>query len=270
VDVAVSTSRVQRAILQLRHRYYRTLAPTRGTRPRTAADPSFDLDGWVAAVAADEAPTRVVVLASGPSAATYQALGGDLVVATNSSQELARSLPYVYFLTEGYHVDRYLKLGPASTTCRGVFFRIASEGRPDIQAEVSRRILGYARSSVRDVPELFAADLHDHGLERENFDGFEAAIRAITGVPIRQYNSGFGATYLGLFLAARFGASLHLYGLDAGVGGHTHFDGSSMQSPSVVGDRVRSKLADLHQLLAEQSQVEVENCSAFRPPTAAG
>ena len=251
--------------MQARHRWYRTMAPHRGVRRRTEADVVYGLDSWLEAAAAPGSPTRIVVLAAGPSANTYEHRDGDLIVATNSSQELARAHPYVYFLSEGFHVDRFTKLGPASSSCRGVFFRVATADRPTVQSDVANRVLGYGRRYVRTVPEVFASDLEPTGIERETFDQFEAAILDLLGLPIRQYNSGFGATYLGYFLAARLDASLCLYGLDAGVSGHAHFDGTSMQSPSVVGDRVRTKLGELLDLLAEQDHVDVVNRSAFRP-----
>lgn len=250
--------------MQLRHRWYLQLAPYRGVRRREPADPVWTFDDWVAAVGGGTPPTRIVVLAAGPSATGYRHREGDLVVATNSSQELARPHPYVYFLAEGFHVDRYIKRGPASSTCRGVFFRMDAAGLPEVQQAVSRRVLAYAGRYVRPVPEVVASNLEGSGTAADNFVQLSAEVLAIVGMPLRQYNSGFGATYLGLDLASRFGASLALYGLDAGVSGHAHFDGSSMQSPSVIGDRVRDKLTEMHDLL-DACPVEVVNHSAFRP-----
>lgn len=261
--VAVSASRLDRARVAARHHYYRSLAPRRGTRRRSAAEPLLDLDAWLGGLGA---PDRIVVVAGGPTASDIDPRPGDLHVATNSSEEVVREHPYVYFLTEGFHVQRYLKRGPASSRCLGTFFRMSSQGLPEVQAEISRRARDHVRAYVRDVPEIVAADLDPAGTEREVYDQLNRLVMERLGSEIRQYNSGFGATYLGFVLATTFGVPLHLYGLDAGVGGHQHFDGSAMQSPSVVGDRVRRKLTDLLRELDRQPHVEVINHSAFRPP----
>lgn len=265
MGVAVSDSRAHRASLQFRHWYYRSLAPVRGARKRRSGDPVYDFDSWVDAVCGDAPPRRIVVVAAGPTARTYEPRPGDLVVATNSSQDLAADVPYVYFLSESFHVDRTLKQGPRWPSCRGIAYRMAAEGLPAVQAAVARRVVDHGRRYVGVVPELVASDLEPTGIERETFTGMSAEVLAVLGGPLRQYNSGFGATFLGFLLAARLGASLCLYGLDAGIGGQAHFDGTAMQSASVVSDRTREKLGELLDLLEGQAVVAVENRSAFRP-----
>jgi hypothetical protein len=260
--VAISTSRLERARVAARHHYYRSLAPRRGTRRRTAAEPLLDLDRWLDGLGR---PERIVVVAGGPTASDLAPQPGDLHVATNSSEAVVREHPYVYFLTEGFHVQRYLKRGPASAQCRGTFFRMSAQGLPEVQAEISRRARDHVRTYVRAVPEIVASDLEATGVERETYDAVNRLILERLGEELRQYNSGFGATYLGYVLATTFEVPLHLYGLDAGVGGHQHFDGSPMQSPSVVGDRVQGKLTHLLRQLDRQRFVEVVNHSAFRP-----
>ncbi|MCU1369606.1 MAG: hypothetical protein JWO77_800 [Ilumatobacteraceae bacterium] len=269
MGVAVSSSRVRRAVLQLEHWYYRSVAPVRGARKRRPGDPVYDLDGWVGALRTGAPVTRIVVVAAGPSANTYEPRPGDLVVATNSSEDLVREVPYVYFLSESYHVDRTLKRGPQWPSCRGIVYRMAAEGLPAVQVAVSSRVVAHGRRYVGAVPELVASDREPTGVERDNFTRLSAEVLALLGAPLRQYNSGFGAAYLGLVLAARLGASLCLYGLDAGVGGPAHFDGSAMQSASVVSDRTREKLGELLDLLEAQATVTVENRSAFRPSSPA-
>lgn len=259
MGTAVSTSVVERARSQARLLYYVHLAPRRGVTRRT--EPSPTLEEWLGQLGA---PERIVVVAAGPTASTLRPRAGSLHVGTNSSESVVAGHPYVNFLSELYPVARYQKRGPVSASCRGTFYRFETADRPALQAEVARRAIRAAQRYQRAAPDIVASDV-DGGQELANYRLFEDRVAEHLGQAVRQYNSGFGATYLGYFLAVSFGVPLELYGLDAGVGGEKHFDGSQMSSPSVVGDRVRTKLAALHELLQAQPHVPVTNHSAFLP-----
>ena len=248
-------------MLQAKSNYYRRLAPRRGVRPRGDVPP-LTIDQWLSGLGD---PARVVVVAAGPTARDLVPQADSLHVATNSSEAVVHEHTYVNFLTEGYPVTRYLKNGPASSSCRGTFFRFETRGRPQSQTTVARRAVADTRRFLRACPDVVSSDVDEDGVERDNFERYQEEILRLTGMEMRQYNSGFGATYLGLFLAATFQVPLEIYGLDAGVGGQKHFDGSQMESPSVVGERVRGNLKILLDLLYRQERVEVTNRSAFYP-----
>lgn len=249
-----------RGLTRARHRYYRDLAPHRHVERRSA--PAPDVEAWVESLGS---PSRIVVVAAGPTAGDVRPEPGWLCVATNSSDRVVAEHPYVYFLSESYPIDRYVKRGPVSTTCLGTFFRFETRGVSDAQVALARRTIAFSQKWSRAAPDVIASNVADHGVENANFEVFERRILEHLGEPVRQYNSGFGATYLGYFLAVTLGVPLDLYGLDAGVGGEKHFDGTAMSSPSVIGDRGRSKLAELYELLQAQDHVEVTNHSAFLP-----
>lgn len=260
MGVAVTNSRLGRAKLQARYLYYRHLAPTRGTHRPSGPPPT--LADWVAGLAT---PTRIVVVAAGPTARDVVPEPGALYVATNSSEEVVRDLPYAYFLTEASPVARYTKRGPASASCVGTFFRFETRNVGPHYAELARRTIAFTERRARSAPDIVATNALGHGREQDNFERFEGQVLEWLGQPVRQYNSGFGATYFGYFLAVSFGVPLEIYGIDAGAGGEQHFDGSQMSSPSVVGDRVRTKLAALYELLQAQQHVPVTNRSAYLP-----
>ncbi|MEZ5182439.1 MAG: hypothetical protein R2702_11300 [Acidimicrobiales bacterium] len=191
--------------------YHRRIARPRGVRPR-GEEPLLDLDGWIERVGP---ASRIVVVAAGPTANDLEPRAGDLHVTTNSAEAKVADHPYVYFLAEGLHVVRYLNRGPASDRCRGVLLRTAAEGLPALQGEVARRAVEHVRTHRRDVPEVVASDREPEGIERATWDQLNAVVQERLGTPLRQYNSGIGATYVGYVLASTLGVPLHLYGLDA-------------------------------------------------------
>lgn len=265
MGVAVTNSRLGRLKLQARSFYFRKLARTRGTHRPTGPPPT--LLEWVAGL---DRPTRIVVVAAGPTARNVVPEDGALYVATNSSDEVVEGLRYAYFLTEVSQVAKYLKLGPRSASCVGTFFRFETEGVGPMYTDTARRTIEFTRTKARSAPDIVATNALGEGPEQANFEEFEGKVREWLGQAVRQYNSGFGATYLGYYLAVTFGVPLDIYGFDAGASGEQHFDGSQMSSPSVVGDRVRTKIAALYELFQAQPHVPVTNHSAYLPFGPAG
>ncbi len=207
---------------------------------------------------------KVVTIAGGPSAVNVKRSSRYLHVATNASFELVDGFPYVYFLSDGFYVYRYLKKGLPENNWLGTIVREEVCSGSEAVKQVTRDIMAYKKRFKRTQPEMLATDFQDKGAFRDNYEELENFIREHLGMKFKQFNSGFGLVQIAYYLAVKRQVPLEIYGLDAGLGGLVHFDGTEIKSKAVSGDRVRNKLAILLQSLNEQKSVEVINHSYFK------
>lgn len=242
--------------------YYKNLAPYHNVL-KCAGNPDETLLGeWVAGIGPFE---HVTVLAGGPTASKVYTSEQVLYVPTNSSINLVKNLWHVYFLAEGYWVYRYLKSGLSDRKLLAVIFREETRSGSQAVKTVAQKILAYKSMYKRNHPEIFATDLVSEGAHRQNYEELEKFTREALGLKFKQFNSGFGALQVGFYIAARLQIPLHIYGLDAGLTGNAHFDGTPLQSNAVSGDKVHNRLDELLRAMYAQSRIPVRNYSAFLP-----
>ena len=207
---------------------------------------------------------EVIAVASGPSACNTPRQDNALYFATNDSFKIVSDLPFVYFLTDRYMVRRYLKLGiKASGLTATVLLAQAQSWPPN--ARIARHINRYKLKYQRIRHEVFAFDLAEKGPAHDNWRLIENTIREDLDRPYRQFNSGFGLIQVAYVVARAMNLPLSIYGLDAGEGGHVHYDGNPCAGKSVVSEKTRRKLKELLNSMYQKGQVRVANFSFFHP-----
>lgn len=247
---------------QLTYLYYKYLAPFKNVK-LSLEEKDVDLVDWVNNLSQYE---RVIVVAGGPSANKIsQRTFNDrsLFIVTNNSVNLVRPYHYIYFLAEASWVYQYLKLGVQDPFWQGTLFRLEIETGSELTQQVASDILRYKSKYRRDKPEVFASDVVMKGAYRNNYDELETFIFSKLGLKFKQFNSGFGALQVGFYFAARLNIPLHIYGMDAGITGFVHFDGTEVISDAVSGSKVRDRLQQLLLALYAQKIIPVINYSAF-------
>jgi hypothetical protein len=247
--------------IQLEYYYYRYLAPYRNAIICDDEPEKTKISQWVNSLPSFKS---IVVLAKGPSANLVDKVPENLYVTTNKSYELISEFPFVYFLANAKYVFTYLKNGISNPTCYGVIFREeVSTGSMRVK-EIASSINEYKQKYKRQQPEIFVTDFVKTGCFYDNYVELDSFIQVNLGRKLKQFNSGFGAIYLGYYIAAIKNIPMKIYGMDAGNGGLMHYDGTEMASPSVSSERTRLKLRNLLNDLARQNIIEVDNQSYFR------
>ena len=247
---------------QLAYLYYKYVAPYKNIE-LSSENTDIKLSDWANSLSRYE---RVVVVAGGPSTnkiSEHVFTDKTLFIPTNGSVTLVRHYHYIYFLAEARWVYRYLKQGVLDPFWQGTIFRLETKTASASVRQVALDILQYKSKYKREMPEVFASDISAQGVYRDNYEELEFFIFSKLGLKFKQFNSGFGALQTGFYFAARLNIPLHIYGMDAGITGPVHFDGTEVISDAVSGSKVRDRLQQLLLALYAQEMIPVSNYSAF-------
>lgn len=247
--------------LQSMHFYHKNIQQYRNVRLRQNEDITFigDIINLLASY------KQVIAVAAGPSANATPRNSSSLYITTNASYKLALGLPQIYFVSEAFYLEKYLKYGPFDDKCLAVAIRHEISSGSKSLEHLARRVLLYKHKYERDIPEIFVSDVQKYGPFHRNYEELENHCRENLSLKFKQFNSGFGLVQTAYYIASKIQKPLAIYGMDAGTNGSIHFDGTLSQSNAVEGNRVRRKLTALLNALEQQNIIEVSNYSYFQP-----
>jgi len=192
-----------------------------------------------------------------------------IYITTNAGINLFHNYDVVYYLSDLFYSYKTLRLGiPINCNCKGIIFRQEFPTQNKRVVELTAKIVNYKRQRKRKYPEIVLTNYANPDFDLDPYNQGYASlnqyIETNLGREFRQINSGFGALYLGYFIAHHQSLPLAIYGLDAGVGGRVHFDGA-VAHKTVFGDHIKSELASLLTTLYKQRDIQVNNYSYFLP-----
>ena len=206
---------------------------------------------------------KLVIIAGGPSANNMTPSQDYLYIVTNFGYKLINDLEFIYYVSELSCVVKYLKKGFNNKGWKGTILREEICSGSSSTKDTAEFILEYKRKYKRHFPEIFASDLQKIGPYKDNYDELENFIQTNLNMKFKHFNSGFGLVQIGYYIACKLNIPMDIYGLDAGIGGLVHFDGSKIESNAVSGDRVKRKLTILLNALYNQTVIDVNNYSYF-------
>ena len=208
---------------------------------------------------------KIIVVCGGPSSLNIKESSNCLYFSTNSSYELVKNFPFIYYVTERRWLLKYLKLGFDEKQWLGSIFRLEKLNDLVKTTYDVKIIKKYKKKYYRSKPEIFCTNFLKDNIFSKNFEELETFFKEIVGIKFKSFNSGFSVVSIGFFLAYKLGIPIEIYGMDFGEGGKKHFDNSPMTSNSVVGERVKKKYKELYKKIVSQNKVEVINSSFFNP-----
>ncbi len=205
---------------------------------------------------------KIVVLASGPSAKRLRPTSDGFYLVTNDSYKIVADLEFLYYIKDGYFVNRFLANGPYSEKhSRTLFYWISG----NINDEVSLQQF-LKRQRLPAAHELyFFSDLVSSTHSETEWKRFYDFITEQHKLPFKIQNSGIFLLFLGFYLAAKLNMPLEIYGLDLGVGGNFHFDKKGHISDSITRDSVKRNVKVYLDEIYKSLGGQVKNHSNYCP-----
>lgn len=201
---------------------------------------------------------KIVVLASGPSAANVMVDSDALYLVTNDSFKLVANKNYIYYVNDGFFLKRLLlKNNISKKAILSVYWDTRNPkhhwGFNFFQTHnvllgktntfyVSDFLKGQATINLNEVVNFFKGD-------NKSF---------------KIFNSGVFLLLMGYYLSKVNSLPLHIYGLDLGEGGLRHFNKTGVVGKSVTNDKMKNYVGEFLDEIYKAKQIEVTNFSFFK------
>ena len=205
---------------------------------------------------------KIVVVASGPSAAKLPKEQGNIYFSCNDSLQLVQDLNHVYMLYDMFYLIRYLKTFKGGNGWKGSIFWYNFNNPHSLKIyKITRKYLSRYSRRKREflVTNRSAEDL------QPLYEEVETLLQEVFNYRHYRVNSGFNTLVFAALLAYLADKPLEVYGLDMGVGGDAYFDKKSPLGRSVKSEKNRELVAVFLDKLYS-SKVDTKNFSNFKGP----
>jgi hypothetical protein len=203
---------------------------------------------------------KIVVVASGPSAAKMKKDRENLYFSCNDSLRLVQDLQHVYMLYDMFYLTRYLKTFIGGSGWKGsIFWYNFNNPHSHNIYKLTRKYLDQFSRKKREFLITNKSDEELEPLYRE----VEDLLQKFFDYKHYRVNSGFNTLVFAALLARLENKPLEIYGLDMGIGGDAYFNKRSLLGRSVKSEENRELVSVFLEKLYE-SKVETKNFSNFK------
>ena len=204
---------------------------------------------------------KIVVLASGPSALKLQPSDDAFYVVTNDSYKMVANNDFLYYIKDGYFVNRFIANGPYTKKHQHTLFYWLKAKEKDVKS------FDFFQENLRIEDShnfYYFSDILDNNFSESDWTGFYNFITKENKLPFKIQNSGIFILLLGFYLSSQTNLPLEIYGLDLGVGGNVHFNNKGHVGDAVTRDDIKKNVKMYLDSIYKSLGMEVKNHSNFK------
>lgn len=202
---------------------------------------------------------KISVVCSGPSAKKLKVDEDALYLVTNDSYKLVSHQDFIYYVNDGYFFRKFLANAPF---CKNHYYNVFFYRKEDQLHKNSFQYFKKNSPLIENENFLISNFKNDFKYSEFNYHTFIDFLSE-HNIPIKFQNSGIFLLLFGFYLAETYHKKLEIYGLDLGVGGHTHFDKKGHVGKSITRDRVKVNTQQQLNLIYKNLGHNVKNYSFF-------
>lgn len=181
---------------------------------------------------------KIIVVASGPSAADMILEEDALYFCCNDSIKIVKSKPHIYIVHDQFYLVKYLKSFNSTNNWLGTLFWIY-DNKSKINYNSFKKVLNYITIKSRERREFLITNFnYSKSSESLNLDLVEA-LQNDFNFTYKSINSGFNTLLVASVFALKNKKVLEIYGLDMGIGGDKYYNKNAVIGKSIKGDNNR-------------------------------
>ncbi|MFD2939599.1 hypothetical protein [Flavobacterium notoginsengisoli] len=211
----------------------------------------FNLEGF----------NKIVVVASGPSAANILLEDDALYLCCNDSINIVKSKPHVYVVHDPFYLTKYLKSFKQTDKWFGTLFWIYNNNSK-INYQSFDLTQSYITNRSRKKKEFLITNFDYCDSSKKLNSELIETLKDDFDFSYQSINSGFNTLLIASVLAFKNNKELKIYGLDMGVGGDKYYNKKAFIGKSIKDDVNRNIVSDFLSKLYKKN-MKITNESNF-------
>lgn len=184
---------------------------------------------------------KIVVVASGPSAANMTLEEDAIYFCCNDSMEIVKSRPHIYVVHDKFYLTKYLKSFKATDKWQGTLFWVY-DNNSKANLTSFQRVYRYITKRSRVKREFLITNFTYQNSSKLLNSELIMSLKNDFDFSYKSINSGFNTLLIASVIALKSNKRLEIYGLDMGAGGDKYYNKKAFIGKSIKGDANRGQV----------------------------